>query len=178
MYAYAIRMHLGNSQEITYRQPVIRKTDTMPSKHTITVDASHDRARDVVGIGIVVQVTDKPRKRGAIIGRHSEAYQGFHSGCMEKFAVLRALEVASELDCQFVKVRSDCNSMRTKLKKDHKEGAGQGGDDLHGTILRLAAQFAEVKFAYVPRRKNQIAHFLARKAAREGTPQTRQVITN
>ncbi len=68
--------------------------------------------------------------------------------------------------------------MRTKLKKDHKEGAGQGGDDLHGTILRLAAQFAEVKFAYVPRRKNQIAHFLARKAAREGTPQTRQVITN
>lgn len=149
----------------------------MPSKHTITVDASHDRAKDVVGIGIVIQVTDKSRKRGAIIGRHSEAYQGLHSGCMEKFAVLRALEIASELDCRFVKVRSDCNSMRTRLKKDHKESTGQGGDDLHGAILRLAAQFDEVKFAYVPRRKNQIAHFLARKAVQEETPQTRPVIT-
>ena len=40
----------------------------MPLKHTITVDASHDRAKDVVGIGILVQVTDKPRKRGDING--------------------------------------------------------------------------------------------------------------
>ena len=141
-------------------------------KHTITVDASYDRTAGVVGIGIIVQGTDKPKKRGQILSRHCEAYQGVSSNCMEKLAVLRALEIASELKCQYVKVRSDYNSMRTKLKKDHKQGVGHKREDLHGTILRLARQFEEVKFAYVPRRKNQIAHSLARKAIREVAPQS------
>jgi ribonuclease HI len=146
------------------------------TKHTFTVDASYNRPANTVGIGILVQATDRPRKRGRILSQHSEAYRGVSASCMEEFAIFRALEIASELSCQFVKVRSDCNSVRTRLKKDHKEDRGRKSASLHGTILRLAKQFAEVKFAYVPRRKNHIAHSLARKAARELTPQANPLL--
>ena len=140
-------------------------------KHTLTVDASYDKTAGIVGIGMIIQATDKPKKRGQILSEHCEAYQNVPSSCMEKFAILRALEIASEMNYQHVKVRSDYNSMRTKLKKDNMQCVGHKRADLHGAILRLASQFADVKFAYVPRRKNQIAHSLARKAIREVAPQ-------
>ena len=89
-------------------------------KHTFTVDASYNRPANTVGIGILVQATDKPRKRGRILSQHCEAYQGVSASCMEEFAILRALEIASELECQCVKVRSDCNSVRTRLKISFK----------------------------------------------------------
>jgi len=147
-------------------------------KHTFTVDASYNRPTNTVGIGIIVQATDKPRKRGRILSQHSEAYRGVSASCMEEFAIFRAIEIASELGCQFVKVRSDCNSVRTRLKKDHKEDRGRKSANLHGSILRLAKQFTEVKFTYVPRRKNHIAHKLARKAAREMTPQANPLLVS
>jgi ribonuclease HI len=146
------------------------------TKHTFTVDASYNRPANTVGIGILVQATDKPRKRGPILSQHSEAYQGVSASSMEEFAIFRALEIASEMECQFVKVRSDCNSVRTRLKKDHKDNRGRKSANLHGIILRLAKQFTEVKFAYVPRRKNHIAHKLARQAAREMAPQANPLL--
>jgi hypothetical protein len=68
--------------------------------------------------------------------------------------------------------------MRKTLKKDHASGTGLDRSDLHGGVLNLAAQFQEVKFAYVPRRKNQEAHQLARKAVNECTPLRRNMIMN
>lgn len=140
-----------------------------PLKYCFSVDASYDHKMRIVGIGMVVQRTAKPKKRGPVVNQYSEGYTGVPSGCMEEFAVLRALEVASELGCQYVTVRSDYNQMRKGLKEDLKRNTGHDQQDLHGCILRLAKRFKEVKFAYVPRRKNLGAHRFARKAAQEPT---------
>jgi len=140
-----------------------------PLKYCFSVDASYDRKMRIVGIGMVVQCTTKPRRRGPVVNQYSEGYIGVSPGCMEEFAVLRALEVGSELGCQYVTVRSDYNQMRKGLKEDLKRNAGHDQQDLHGFILRLAQRFKEVKFTYVPRRKNLDAHRLARKAVREPT---------
>ena len=138
-----------------------------PLKYCFSVDASYDRKMRVVGIGMVLQRTAKPRRRGPVVNRYSEGYIGVPPGCMEEFVVLRALEVALELGCQYVTVRSDYNQMRKGLKEDLKRNTGHDQRDLHGCILRLAKRFKVVKFAYVQRRKNLGAHKLARKAARE-----------
>lgn len=84
---------------------------------------------------------------------------------MEEFAVFRALEIATERGYRRVKIRSDYNYMRTRLKKDYRSGCGLERDDLSGRVLRLAKGLIEVKFAYCPRRKNQITHRLARRGA-------------
>ena len=145
-----------------------------PIKHTIIVDASYNHEREVVGIGLIVRATNKPKAKskrgGPIVSQYSEAYIGISSTDMEEFAILRALEIASSHGYRFVKVRSDYNSMRTKLQKDRKEQRGHNRNDLHGMILRLAKQFEEVQFFYQPRRKNQIAHQLSRFAAKELGP--------
>ena len=140
-----------------------------PLKYCFSVDASYDRKMRIVGIGMVVQRTAKPKRRGPVVNQYSEGYTGVPPGCMEEFAVLRALEVGSELGCQYVTVRSDYNQMRKGLKEDLKRNTGYDQQDLHGCILRLAKRFKEVKLAYVPRRKNLCAHRLARKAVREPT---------
>ena len=81
------------------------------------------------------------------------------------------LHIAKKRGYRLVKVRSDYNSMRTKLKRDHARNVGHCRTNMDGTILRLAKEFDEVKFAYQARRKNQIAHRLARIAATELEPQ-------
>ena len=89
------------------------------------------------------------------------------------FAVLRALEISADRGFRVVKVRSDYNYMRRQLKDAHKRGEGRDRDDLQGRILRLTTRFDEVKFAYQPRRRNQGAHKLARRAVREAVPMRR-----
>lgn len=136
-------------------------------RHTFLVDASCDFSRGIVGIGVVMRATEKPGSRpGPIVDTYSEAYARVPPGAAEKFAILRALEIASEHSARRVKIRSDYNYMRRTLKRDHASDVGGEREDLHGTILRLARDFEEVKFAYVPRRKNQEAHRLARDATR------------
>ena len=139
--------------------------------HTFKVDASYHLKRKVTGIGIVIHETDKPRKNGQVIDEISELYLDVPAGVTEKFAVFRALEIALLRNYEIVRIRSDYNSMRKQLKKDHIVNTGHERDDLHGLILRLAQRFKEVKFLYQPRRKNQVAHRLARKAVEERLPQ-------
>lgn len=134
--------------------------------HTFTVDASCNLSDGLVGIGIVLQATDKPGRKGPILESIEEHYPAAGlSKDMEKFAIYRALQIANERGYRRVKVRSDCNSVRTNLKKDHKAGLIFDRDELHRKILRLALDFEFVQFGYCPRRKNQIAHKLARQAA-------------
>ena len=78
--------------------------------------------------------------------------------------MFRALQIASERGFKDLKIRSDCNGMRRRLKLnyDRKRFPFDGG--LERRILELAAEFDRVHFAYVPRRKNQRAHNLARRS--------------
>ena len=138
------------------------------------VDASYDIQRQITGIGIVVHQTNKPKRNGVVIEQILEAYSGVPASTAEKFAVLRALEIALERGYQIIKVRSDYNTMRRKLKKSYKAlTIHSETDDLHSIILRLAKTFREVKFAYQPRRRNQNAHILAKRALKEKEPQKR-----
>ncbi len=137
-------------------------------KHTIVVDASYEGDRGVVGIGVVVHATDRPGRNGPIIETTSEAYVGVTPALMEKFAVLRALEIAAEKGYRRLKIRSDYNSMRRGLKEDAAKVLDHMEEGLHRRVLELASTLDEVKFSYVPRRKNQTAHALARQAAKAG----------
>ena len=146
---------------------MITQKNALPNLiHTFTVDASYNAKKDYVGIGLVLQATEKPARRGRILDMIEETYQikGL-SKEMEKFAVFRALKIATERGYQRIKIRSDYNSMRRNLKKKHQLGFGLEQDDLTGQVLRLAGEFIEVKFVYCPRRKNQMAHLLSRKAS-------------
>jgi hypothetical protein len=54
--------------------------------------------------------------------------------------------------------------MRRRLKHDHAAGHVGDSGSLHGRTLALARTFDHVVFAYQPRRKNGVAHRLARSA--------------
>lgn len=136
-----------------------------PLKLTVRVDGSFDFTRCVAGVGLVLHAPAQPGRNGPVIDRLAEAYCEIPPGRVEHLAIFRALLVAQERGFEYVKVRSDCNPLRTRLKKDHKSGLSTGSEDLYGPILRLAREFVEVKFAYTPRRKNQEPHHLARQAA-------------
>lgn len=141
--------------------------------HTITVDGSYGFARAVAGVGLVIQQADRPRRRGPVVDAIAEAFVGVPAGHVEALAILRALAIAAERAFRIVKVRSDYNQLRRSLREHHRSQDGQEREDLHGVILRLAHGFEEVTFSYVPRRKNQQAHRLARSAVREATPRSR-----
>jgi hypothetical protein len=80
----------------------------------------------------------------------------------EELAALRALHVARERGYSRLKVRMDTNPVRRLLRAAHRAGTALPG--MRGEILGLAASFDFVDFGLVPRRKNQIAHGLARRA--------------
>ena len=130
--------------------------------HTLTVDASANATGPVIGVGIVIQSRTGSSGRGPIIDQIAEAHVGCSRGLSEMFAVLRALETARERGFTKIRIRSDYNSMRRDLRKHYRSGA-VGKNDLQQKIFDLARQFEWIDFGYVPRRKNQIAHNLARK---------------
>ena len=139
--------------------------DEMPAwEHTLTVDASVDATEQVVGIGIVIQQRSGRRNRGPIVARIAELHRGIFVGTAEEFAVLRALEVAIERGCARVKIRSDHNQMRRALREQYRRGRRSDGDELRRRILALADRLELVHFAWVPRRRNHMAHALARHA--------------
>ena len=132
-------------------------------RHTLTVDASFDNTHGVTGIGIIIQERGPGRGRGPVLDRISESHFGVSPGAAEEFAVLRALEIAIERGFTRVKVRSDYNSMRRKLRGRLRQKRLKG-DGLRGRILQLTSAFEWLDFGLVARRKNQEAHRLARQA--------------
>jgi len=131
-------------------------------KHTFIVDASYDYDSKITGIGIAIHQADKPRRNGVLIDQLGEAYKGIPSRAIEMLAVYRALEIGRERKYRIIRIRSDYNQMRRSLKDNHDEGKGLDREDLHGEIMRIAKTFESVQFGYKPRRKNQMAHNLAR----------------
>jgi ribonuclease HI len=129
---------------------------------TLAVDASYEARTRVTGVGIVVQARVRATGRGPILEQLAEGHAGVAPGTGELFALLRALEVARDRSYTRVKTRSDYNAMRRSLHERHRAG-GVGNNDLQCRVLDLARQFLWIDFGYVPRRKNQIAHSLARK---------------
>ena len=137
-------------------------------EQTLTVDASVDAVKQVTGIGIVIQQRSGGRGRGPIIARIAEVHGAIYPRAMEEFAVLRALEVAIERGFSRVKICSDHNQMRRALREQFRRREMTHGDELRRRVLALAQRFEAVAFAWVPRRKKQIAHALARHALRNG----------
>ena len=142
----------------------------MERKHTFIVDASYDHDSKITGIGIAIHQADKPRRNGILIDQLSEAYKGIPSRVIEMLAIYRALEIGIERKYRIIRIRSDYNQMRTKLKKSYEEGKGFQRKDLHGEIMRITRNFKLVQFGYKPRRKNQMAHTLARRARLDEIP--------
>lgn len=130
--------------------------------HTLTVDASYDEGTHVTGVGVVVQARVGAAGRGPILEQLAEAHTGVAPGTGEIFALFRALEIARDRGFTRIKIRSDYNAMRRDLRERHR-ARDAGDNDLQRRVLDLARQFVWVDFGYVPRRKNQIAHALARK---------------
>ena len=130
--------------------------------HTLTVDASYDEASRVTGVGVVIQERVGASGRGPILEQVAEAHIGVAPGTGELFAVFRALEIAMDRGFTRIKIRSDYNAMRRDLRNRHR-GRAAAENELQNKVLELARRFVWVDFGYVARRKNQIAHALARK---------------
>jgi ribonuclease HI len=129
---------------------------------TLTVDASHNASTDVTGIAIIVRQRVGRKGRGPIIEEVAEGFSNVTRGAGELLAIYRALEIAQQRGYVRIKVRSDGNAMRHKLRDDFRAGRSDTG--LRGSVLLLARTFEWFDFGYVPRRKNHIAHSLARHA--------------
>ncbi len=142
----------------------------MECKYTFIVNASYDTDTKVTGIGVALHRADKPKRNGILIDKIKEGYKGIPNNIIEMFAVYRALEIAKEREYEIVRIRSDYNSMRTKLKECYEHHIGFQGDDFHGEIMRISENFKLVQFSYKPRRKNQIARQLAREARATVSP--------
>lgn len=145
-------------------------------RHTFVVDASHKEQLAVTGIGIVHHATNFPGRAGPVVGTYSDSYLHIPNSVAEEFALLRALEIAAVCGATHVKIRSDYNQLRRNIKHEHALTTPSAGSDLRSRILRLASTFAEVKFSYVPKRKNGWAHRLARMATESESPQVRSDI--
>ena len=143
-------------------------------RHTFRVGTSHDAKRRVTGIGVVHHCATRRKRDGRVIAVHSESYGDVPTGLIEKFAIYRALEIAKGQGITEVKIRSVHNRMRATLKEDHHAGTlGEGRDVLHRRVLQAAREFDSVRFAWVPRRRNQEARRLARHAVRFLRPESR-----
>ncbi len=129
---------------------------------TLTVDASYNATTGVTGVAIIIQHRVGLKGRGPIIEEVAEGYSNVALGAGELLAIFRALDIARQRGFIRIKVRSDYNAMRHKLRHDLRSGRTDIG--LRGCVLLLARTFEWVDFGYVPRRKNHLAHGLARRA--------------
>jgi ribonuclease HI len=145
-------------------------------RQTFILDASYDSETSVTGIGIVIHETDNPKKNknGIIIDEISEAYTGIDAGQGETLAIYRAFEIASERGYRNIRTISDYNYLRKALKKSSESGEGYDRTGLHGEIVRMSKTFEKVEFGYKHRRKNQMAHNLARNAVNQIKPVFRE----
>lgn len=142
----------------------------MELRHTLITDASFNHTTGVTGIGIAIHETDRPRRNGVLIDQISEAYTGILDGRGEQLAIYRALEISLQRGFTVVRIRTDAKCVRKPLKRDLKEGTGFDRLDFHGAILRMTRQFESVTFSVKQRRKNQMAHGLARTGSKDMEP--------
>jgi len=147
--------------------------------HTLTLDASEDLRRSVVGIAIIIRERHAGSRRATIIETITERHRWTDAGHAEEFAILRALEVAAARGFTRIKIRCDCNSLRRGIRQEHRQRTN-GSDPatavgiLRSAVLQTAKAFAHVEFSYIARRKNGLAHRLAR-SARTQEPETDSV---
>ncbi len=144
----------------------------MEFRCTFILDASYDHNTKITGIGIVIHESHNPKKNknGILIDEIMESYSGILDGRGEMLAVYRAMEIAIDRGYKNIRTRSDYNYMRKSLKVDYENNIGSEREDLHGAVLKMSSRFDCVKFGYKPRRKNQMAHTLARRARVEVEP--------
>ena len=163
----------ADAAEGAHGSPSPSRSAARALRYTFKVDASYHLERQVTGIGIVIHArdaSDPPSKPGSVVEQIAELYAGIPPSASEKFASLRALELAQQRGYVNVSIRSDCNNLRKRLKEDHTSHRRHAGHGLDGLILRHARQFEEIHFPYHPRRKNHEAHRLARYAVSELSP--------
>jgi ribonuclease HI len=127
---------------------------------TLTVDASYNVGTGVTGIGIVIQQRSRRTGRGPILEQIAEGHANVAQSAGEIFAVYRALEIARQRGFARIKLRSDYNALRRSLREQYR--SGRNNVAIRGLVLQLAQTFEWIDFGYVPRRKNQAAHALAR----------------
>jgi len=142
----------------------------MNLKQTFIVDASFEFSTKTTGIGLAVHETDKPRRNGILIDQISEGYSGVSSGCGEMLAIYRALEISIERGYEHIIIKTDYNYLKKILKKNHELQTGKDRDDFIGFILRLSSTLKSVSFKYKSKRKNQMAHKLARVGREDSNP--------
>ena len=127
---------------------------------TLTVDASYNAGTGVTGIGVVIQQRSGRTGRGPILEQITEGHANVAQGAGEICAVYRALEIARQRGFARIKLRSDYNALRRSLREQHRSGRNDVA--IRSLVLQLAQTFEWIDFGYVPRRKNQAAHALAR----------------
>ena len=141
-------------------------------RQTLIVDASFNHDSNATGIGIAIHETDKvvKNRNGVLIDQISEAYVGICPGYGEMLALFRALEISKERGYSWVRLRSDYNILRKKLKNSYEENSDFDRLGLYGETMRITRFFDRVQFGYKPKRKNQMAHNLARIGAKDTMP--------
>ena len=141
-------------------------------RQTLIVDASFNHDTGATGIGIVIHQTSKMtgNRNGEIIDEISESFLDIRSGHGEMLALFRAMQISKARGFKTIKLLSDFNAMRTALKESYREQAGYDRVGLFGEVMRLSREFYLVKFGYKERRKNQMAHKLARIGAKDIEP--------
>ena len=137
-------------------------------RQTFTVDASHNHVDAKIGIGILIQETAGKGRRGPIIEQRAETWSPdeIHPKDMELFAIFRAFQIAMERKYSYIRVRSDYNFIRKQVNNAIKNKQQASKGSLLEQTLELARTFEEANVSYCPRRKNSIAHGLARKGAK------------
>jgi hypothetical protein len=124
----------------------------------------------VTGVGVVLHVTDRPRRRGPVVARVGEAYDDVRPGQALAFAAVRAMELALERGLRVVSVRGPF------LKRDRGRLDGGAPRDVSGVslvgrrLVELARFFVLARVQFTPRRRTLEARVLARVAARSPTP--------
>ena len=141
-------------------------------RYTIFVDASFNGDEDLTGIGMAIHCAAIAGRNGEIVDRIAEGHLNIVHSQGEAFGILRALELSRERGYRIIRVRCDYNSLRRSLKEDHQKGRVSRHSAYYADILEIARSFDEVKFGYVPRRKNQNAHRLSRLAAKHDAQNT------
>lgn len=144
------------------------KYDMALLKQTFTVDASHNAKDAKIGIGMVIQESHRLNgRRGPIIEERSETFSPLEVSPkdMELFAIFRAFQLAVERGYRQVQVRSDYNIVRKQIASALKAACQAKANSLQERVLMLARSIEQAKVTYCPRRKNIMAHRLARNGA-------------
>lgn len=130
--------------------------------HALTVIASHQARRGVIGIGIVIRERREVGRSGSIVVQLSESHCHTYVDDPGAFAVIRSLEVALQHGFTRLQVRSNFlpRSNRRQGKREHSAPP----DPMQTRLRELATMFASVTFGAVSRQGETLPRRLARTA--------------